>query len=289
MINSFHTLSHTLLILGGAGFICATILYLVAWRFQVNEDPRIDQIDSILPQANCGGCGFAGCRNFAKACTTTGSLSQLNCPVGGSSVMESIAEIVGKKAGSAIPQIAVIRCQADGNTLSPATRYDGVRTCAAESVLYAGENGCPYSCLRHADCATACAFGAIALNPVTGRPEIDEARCTGCGACRDRCPRSVIALQKRRDSPSPVCIRCLNRDKGAVARKICRTACIGCAKCQKSCPQQAISVVNHLAQIDDNRCTACGICLLECPTGAIQRLKEPTEEEKNKEKGTALC
>ena len=92
----------------GAG--SGAILYWVASKFKVEEDPRIDTVAEALPQANCGGCGYAGCRNFAEAIVKTGSLDNLLCPVGGDEVMKRIASILGLEAPTMQPMIAVVRC-----------------------------------------------------------------------------------------------------------------------------------------------------------------------------------
>ena len=55
-----------IIILSIIGLISATLLYIISRKFHVEEDSRIDEIESILPGANCGGCGYAGCRNFAE-------------------------------------------------------------------------------------------------------------------------------------------------------------------------------------------------------------------------------
>lgn len=55
-------LLYTILTLCALGVLSAVILYFVAQKFRVDEDPRIDEVEKMLPGANCGGCGFAGCR-----------------------------------------------------------------------------------------------------------------------------------------------------------------------------------------------------------------------------------
>ena len=68
-----NTIIISLAVLGGIGCLAAIILYVVAQTFKVNEDPRIDQIEAVLPGANCGGCGKPGCRGFAEACVKAGA------------------------------------------------------------------------------------------------------------------------------------------------------------------------------------------------------------------------
>ena len=69
------------------GLVLALVLYLVAQRFKVMEDPRIDEVEKAMPGANCGGCGFAGCRAFAEAAVKAPNLDNNFCPVGGNDTM----------------------------------------------------------------------------------------------------------------------------------------------------------------------------------------------------------
>ena len=81
-------------VLGVVGFVAAVLLYFVSLIFKVEEDPRIDLVTAVLPGANCGGCGFAGCRNFAEACVKAGSTEGLACPVGGDPTMDEVKKIL---------------------------------------------------------------------------------------------------------------------------------------------------------------------------------------------------
>jgi len=84
----------SLLVLGLTGLIASILLYVVARQFAVEEDPRIDLVQAVLPGANCGGCGFAGCRALAEACVKAESTKGLSCPVGGDVVMDQVAAIL---------------------------------------------------------------------------------------------------------------------------------------------------------------------------------------------------
>ena len=81
-------------LLGATGLVAAVLLYFVSQAFKVEEDPRIDLVQAVLPGANCGGCGFAGCRNFAEACVKAGSTDGLSCPVGGDPTMDEVKKIL---------------------------------------------------------------------------------------------------------------------------------------------------------------------------------------------------
>lgn len=81
-------------VLGATALVAAILLYYVSQFFKVEEDPRIDLVQAVLPGANCGGCGFAGCRNFAEACVKAGSTEGLACPVGGDPTMDEVKKIL---------------------------------------------------------------------------------------------------------------------------------------------------------------------------------------------------
>lgn len=268
-------LGYTILTLSVLGAFLAVILYVVAQKFKVYEDPRIDDVEKMLPGANCGGCGFAGCRAFANALVTEDDIAPLFCPVGGADMMRSIGDFLGKSAPVREPQVAVVRCAGSCAKRPVLNRYDGALSCAVESALYAGETGCSYGCLGQGDCVVSCSFDAIHINPETGLPEVDQDKCTACGACVKACPRVIIELRRKGPKNMRVFVSCINKDKGGVARKSCEVACIGCGKCVKICPFDAITLENNLAYIDYNKCKLCRKCVPECPTGAIWEVGFP--------------
>src|SRR6056297_515965 len=109
-ITLFCTILYTIISLSGLGAVAAIILYIVAQKFKVYEDPRIDEVEEALPAANCGGCGYPGCRQFAEALVNADDISELYCPVGGNETMQKVAEILGKEVGEKEPLVAVVRC-----------------------------------------------------------------------------------------------------------------------------------------------------------------------------------
>ncbi len=207
-----------------------------------------------LRQTAVGVCGYPGCSGFADACVKAGSLEGKLCPVGGQPVMTKVAEILGLDAAAAEPMVAVVRCNGTCANRPRVNQYDGAKSCAIAASLYGGETGCSFGCLGCGDCVSACQFGAIRMNPETGLPEVDESKCTACGACAKACPRNIIEIRPQGKKSRRVYVQCVNKDKGAVARKACTVACIGCGKCVKTCPFEAITLENNLAYIDPNKC-----------------------------------
>jgi Na+-translocating ferredoxin:NAD+ oxidoreductase RNF subunit RnfB len=269
--------------LSAIGIGAAVVLYFVAQRFKVIEDPRIDEVEEALPAANCGGCGFAGCRNFAealvKSATDNENIDGFNCPVGGNDTMKTVASILGIEAVEQDPLIAVVRCNGSLANAPHKVEYDGPATCAFAHALSAGESGCPYGCLGLGDCVEACDFDAIHIDPETGLPVVND-KCVACGACVDACPRSIIELRPKGKKDRRIYVCCINEEKGGPAKKNCSVACIGCGKCVKVCPFDAITLENNLAYIDPVKCKLCRKCVPECPTDAILELNFPPRKPK---------
>ena len=277
---------YTLLVLVALGAVAAVLLYLVAQKFKVYEDPRIDTTEALLPGANCGGCGFPGCRGLAAALVEQDDISALFCPVGGAETMKKVGEHLGKAAPEREPQVAVVRCGGSYCVRPRTNEYQGAPSCAAAAALYGGPTGCTWGCLGQGDCAVSCTFDALHMNPETGLPEVDAEKCTACGACVKACPKLIIELRKKGPKSRRIFVSCVNKDKGAVARKACTVGCIGCGKCVKACAFEAITLENNLAYIDPNKCRLCRKCVSECPTGAIievgfpvKKAEEPKEEQ----------
>ena len=279
------TILFTIISLSAIGAISAIILYFVAQKFKVYEDPRIDQVEEILPAANCGGCGYPGCRGFAEAMVKADDLSPFFCPVGGNETMAKAAEILGRAVEAKDPLVAVIRCSGSPAHRPRVNNYDGASSCAISSSLYSGETGCQYGCLGLGDCVDACDFNAIYMDPETQLPVVIDDNCTACGACVKACPNTIIELRKKNKKDRKIFVSCVNMDKGAVAKKACEVACIGCKACVKACAYDAITVENFLAYIDPNKCKLCRKCVEVCPTNSILEINFPPR--KAKEEGSA--
>jgi Na+-translocating ferredoxin:NAD+ oxidoreductase subunit B len=270
----------TIITLTLLGMLSAVILYFIAQKFMIIEDPRIDDVQAILPAANCGGCGFAGCRNFAEALVKSESFEGLNCPVGGNNVMGEVARILGKEAVETDPMVAVVRCNGSPEHRHRSSAYNGPSDCRISHSLYIGETDCAFGCMGLGDCVRACTFGAMYIDDRTQLPVIIDDKCVACGQCVKACPRNIIELRKKAKKDRKIFVSCVNTDKGGPARRACKVACISCSKCLEVCKFDAITISNNVAWIDSMKCTLCRKCVTVCPTSSILEINFPAPKMK---------
>lgn len=252
------------IIMGGLGVIFGALLAFASKKFHVETDPRQAKIRSLLPGANCGGCGYPGCDGFAEALVNgTGEIN--SCAAGGSELAKSIAEILGVAAVKKEPKIAFVKCKGSNDKTIKNCVYYGEYDCRAAYVVPGkGPTSCPYGCIGLGTCVEVCAFHAITI--VKGLAVVNSVKCVGCGVCVESCPRDVLVLVPRK---SKVNVSCNSPLKGADVKKVCSVGCIGCTLCVKSCPVKAIEMKGALAVIDPEKCINCGICATKCPTKCI--------------------
>lgn len=253
-------------ILGVTGLAMGLFLAFAAKKFEVQIDPKIEEIIGILPGANCGGCGYPGCSGYASAIVEEGAAMTL-CSPGGASVAAKIGDIMGASVDTSGEKVvARVLCQGDNTFSKKRFDFDGeLKTCSAVTLYAGGDKSCKYGCLGYGDCEKVCPVGAIVVNE-KGIASVDEEACISCGLCVKACPKSVIAMTP---AAKKVTVKCMSKDKGGDAKKACGIACIGCGMCQRTCPFGAIEVSNNLAKIDPAKCKNCQLCVVVCPTKAI--------------------
>lgn len=254
-------------VLGGLGLLFGVVLGGASVVFAVKKDDRVDQVRELLPGANCGGCGYAGCDNFAAA-VVAGEANPGGCPVNTAERAAKIGEILGIAVAGGERVSAMVLCRGAKGVAEEKYRYYGIEDCAAANRLAGGPKECAYACLGLGSCVKACKFGAIAVKD--GVAVVDPDKCTACGMCVKACPKQVIGLVPYQ---AKYVVACRSKDKGNVVTKACRAGCIGCRLCEKACPVDAIRVEDNLARIDYQKCIGCGECALKCPRGIIVERK----------------
>ena len=232
----------TLLTMGVFFVVILTIAYA---KLKVEQDPVVEAILNILPGANCGGCGLAGCGAYAEAVAQDHGLMG-KCGPGGEDTVRQIGAVLGIEAAASAPVRAVVHCSAKTSDMINKTIYHGVKSCG-EAQMIAGAMGCPYGCFGHGDCNAVCEFGAIHV--IDGLTVVDYNKCVGCGACVKACPRQLIKLLPLQEDPMLV-IACASLDKAKEVRSYCKVGCIGCGLCVKQAPnmfqmQQSLGVIDY--------------------------------------------
>ncbi|MCQ6961984.1 Rnf electron transport complex subunit RnfB [Methanolobus chelungpuianus] len=251
-------------ILGGLGLAVGLMLIFASKKFKVETNPLVEEIITILPGANCGACGYAGCADFADRVVNENA-PITGCPVGGFEVAKGIGGILGQDVSESEKQYPFIRCHG-GLNCTDRFEYVGFEDCKAVMMLSDGEKGCSYGCMGRGTCVRACPFDALTIGE-DRLPHVNRNLCTSCGLCISSCPNDVLVFAKESEK---VHVRCVSHDKGKTVKEVCTVGCIGCKICEKNCPEQAITVTNFLAVIDQDKCTGCGICVEKCPQNTIE-------------------
>mgnify|MGYP001815751864 CR=1 FL=1 len=252
-------------IMGGLGLLFGTLL-AVAYRFlKVEEDPRLDRIEELLPGTNCGACGLAGCRAFAEG-LVAGEVQPAGCTNMGASDIEEVAHYLGVDAGEAVKRVARLLCAGGCDVAGQNAEYIGLETCGAAAAVAGGGKGCAWGCLGLADCQVACDFDAILMSD-SNLPVVDPVKCTACGDCVEACPKDLFELMPMERK---LLIQCKNLLEGDEAEELCRVACTGCGKCALDAAPGLIEIRQGLAVIDYTKNDQAGPeALVRCPTGAI--------------------
>ncbi|MBI1911663.1 MAG: RnfABCDGE type electron transport complex subunit B [Deltaproteobacteria bacterium] len=250
--------------MGGLGAALALFLAYADKKFTIEEDPRIEAIMGALPNTNCGGCGYPGCRMLAEA-LMKGDAPPTACVAGGSDTANKLAGVLGVEAGSVKRTIAVVLCKGGHAEAERRATYKGELSCTASN-LTGGDKGCTYGCLGYGECVEACKFDAMSMND-NGLPVVFYDKCVGCGACAKACPRDIIEMHPE---DHKLFVYCKSKDKGAQAKKVCSVSCIACSLCVKDCSVPGgIAVKDNLATVNYAVAPQNDESTKRCPTKCI--------------------
>jgi electron transport complex protein RnfB len=261
---SLETILLSAAILGGVGFLFASLIALTHRRFSVWEDPRIDAVVGLLPGNNCGACGFPGCRGFAEN-LVAGKTTPAICSVMSPDQREDVASYLGVDVGAANLRVARLLCAGGSDVAIQQAEYPGLGTCGAAAAVAGGGKGCTWGCIGLADCARACTFDAIRMNDV-GLPVVIPEKCTACGDCVEACPKDLFVIMPLEQK---LLVQCRNLLDGEAATSLCSAACNACGRCAADAPG-IVSIRNGLAIVDySHNELASPAAIARCPTGAI--------------------
>jgi electron transport complex protein RnfB len=218
----------TTVAIGGMGLVCGVALAMAARFLAVHEDPRIEELTEILPGANCGGCAYAGCADYAKAIIVDGAEVTL-CAPGGAEILDNIAAFMGVEAEAGEKHVAIVLCGGDNQKAPRRFDYNGVADCNAAHAVDGGDKKCNHGCLGYGSCARACPVEAIEITD-TGIAVVHPQLCIGCRKCVKTCPRFIIEMVPESQATH---VFCSSKDKGPIVKKACQVGCIGCRLCVK--------------------------------------------------------
>jgi RnfABCDGE-type electron transport complex B subunit len=257
------------LLMGGIGVVLAIVLAIADRKFYVWEDPRIDEVEAMLPLANCGACGCPGCRAFAEK-AVKGEIAPGRCTVNTPDGIKRIAAYLQVDAGHQEKRVARLACAGGAHVARQKARYAGLESCRAAALVSGGGKGCSWGCLGLADCARVCAFKAIDMDAY-GLPVVAESKCTACGDCVEVCPKGLFSLHP---VSQRLWVACRNQLNGDLAENECEVACTACGRCAADAPG-LIAIANNLAVVDYSKNKKANIAAIQrCPTGAIVWIDE---------------
>ena len=259
---NFTTLFTVVGIVAAIAVLFAVLIVLVSRFTAVKTDEREEKIKDLLSGANCGGCGYAGCADFAKA-VLEGKADFSACGPTSKENKLKIAEILGTAVSNSEEKVAFVHCSG-GTACADKFDYIGNSGCDFKCAVGGGNKACPFGCLGDGTCASVCEYGAIKV--IDGVAVVDKEKCVACGKCVKACPKHIIELLPKNIR---VLVACSSLFKGKDVFAACKNGCIGCGLCAKSCPETAIEMVDNLPKIDYSKCTGCLTCVNKCPKKCI--------------------
>lgn len=253
-------------VMAGLALILAIVINVVQKLFAVKKDSRVEEITALLPGANCGGCGNAGCAGFAeKLVSGEGNIN--DCGQLTPAAKAEIGAILGITVSGEGETMAVVACSG-GNQCADKYVYQGYGDCKSQNIMAGGKKQCATGCMGTGSCVDACPYYAIEVRE--GVAEVNPALCVSCGNCIAACPKKLI---KRIPKDAKIYVACSSNKKGKDITLVCKAGCIGCGLCQRVCQHDAIHLVNNVPVIDYSKCVGCLECLNKCPRHVIKQPK----------------
>ncbi|MFZ1457296.1 MAG: RnfABCDGE type electron transport complex subunit B [Saprospiraceae bacterium] len=253
-----------ILTLGLLTLALAGLIAVANKKLYVYEDPRIDQVEDMLPHANCGACGFPGCRPFAEA-LVSGQVLPGKCSVSSDDGRAAIASFLGVALGAEEKRVARLACNGGMNVAINQAYYKGISTCQAATLISGGGKACSWGCLGYGDCEVVCDFDAISMNEF-GIPVVDVQKCTACGDCVEACPKGLFSIHP---ISHRLWVACKSLEAGDEVLDVCDVGCTACGKCAMDAEDNMITMVKNLPVINYSKNHKTQDPIQRCPTGAI--------------------
>ena len=262
-------------IMTGLGLFFGVIIAFSYKFLKVDEDPRIEGANELLPGTNCGACGEVGCLPFAEK-LVAGLLVPSKCTVSTDEEVENIAEYLQVDVGENDKLVARLKCGGGSVQAHQIAEYQGFEGCRAAAIVSGGGKGCSWGCIGLADCEVACTFDAIHMNS-NGLPQVDVDLCTACPDCVEACPKDLFELLP---ISQKLFVQCNSPLLGEAATILCTTACDACGKCVLDANTGLITMENNLPVIDySTGIAATPDATFRCPTDSIKWLTANQFEE----------
>lgn len=253
------------IIMTGLGILFASILATADHFLRVEEDPRLEEVENLLPGNNCGACGEPGCQAFAGK-LVGGEVSPAKCTVSSEDALVQIADVLGVDVGEEEKIVARLKCAGGEGLVEDLAAYRGISSCRGAVVVDGGGRACSWGCLGLGDCETACTFDAISMN-WEGLPQVNPDLCTACGDCVDVCPLDLFTLQPLSQK---LFVQCNSPLTGEAARSRCSVACDACGRCAADSPPGVVEMENGLPVVRyDLEEKPSQRATWRCPTNAI--------------------
>lgn len=259
----------SVIVLTVTGILMALAIGIIVKYFGTTPDPRAEQLAPLMPGANCGGCGFAGCNDYVQA-MIEGRAKPGLCPSMTKENIQKAAKILGEEATEREPMVAVVLCSGDDTLATKRAMYNGVNDCRNAVIISGASKSCQYGCLGMGTCARACPFGAIEITE-HHLAKVHADVCVGCGKCVAACPRNVIKLVPRSVKAQ---VFCNSPATGKIKLPQCKASCIGCHKCEKAAEAGQITFNGFLATVNTaNPPTLETVEKANCPTHCFREIK----------------
>lgn len=268
-----------ILLLPFFGFLFGISLALLDKLNNSELDSKIEKILELLPQINCGACGYPGCKQYAEVLINDNADINL-CIPGAEEVIQLLSKILNKTAEVKLKFVAKVFCLGDDAVAEKDFLFNGEEDCTTVFNFFNGDKKCKYGCIGRGNCMRVCPVNAIKRD-IYNRVWINANECTGCEKCISVCPTKVIKIVPINGGHF---VACSSPEPGKIVKEICKKGCIGCKTCEKIASEHRIEVTHNLAHVKYSNKTDLYDAAVKCPADVIVPIiNQPSFMQDNKE------